>query len=258
MRGRPPKVTCLCPTYGRFSKLRDSLSCFLHQTYPYKELLILNDAPVSFRCPFPNVTVVNKDDMYETLGYKRQAILEMADGQLVSHWDDDDLYLPWHLEKNVEKLRENDWGCVKPKYALMLVGSEGGPWRMKGPEENVFEAMITFRRKEALDLGGYSNKSSGQTLKLLNAFGGRYHVYKPEPFPSFIFRWNNGVRHIQGNNNENAAQQFADGNQDFGDGSLLPRDLSRYLLILDETLDSVPYNKSKLMGKLSIWKESPL
>ena len=40
-----PWVTCLCPTYGRFERLREALACFLAQDYPNRRLIILNDAP---------------------------------------------------------------------------------------------------------------------------------------------------------------------------------------------------------------------
>ena len=46
-----PLVAALCPTYGRFSRLRESLACFLAQDYPNKQLIILNDADVQIGDP---------------------------------------------------------------------------------------------------------------------------------------------------------------------------------------------------------------
>jgi glycosyltransferase involved in cell wall biosynthesis len=35
-----PKISCICPTRGRFETLRESISFFLLQDYPNKELII--------------------------------------------------------------------------------------------------------------------------------------------------------------------------------------------------------------------------
>jgi hypothetical protein len=255
-----PKVTCVCPTYGRFEELRNSLSCFLHQTYPNKKLLIVNDAPVPINCRFPDVEAVNVDTRYETLGYKRQAILEMVDTPLISHWDDDDLYLPWHLAENTKRLLEADVWCVKPSKALVLSGDCEGNYRMKGPESNVFEAMMTFMPDKALELGGYSDASSGQTIQLMSAFKeeGKYLLYEPKPFPSFVFRWANGVRHVQGRNGPDAGEIFARGNRDFGRGDLVPKNLSHYYSVIEEYIGKLlPDAKEEFLNKLSCWLEAP-
>ena len=61
-----PKVTCLCATKGRFSALRQSVSFFLLQDYPNKELLIFNNSEVPInahpKLAAQGVRVVNAGD----------------------------------------------------------------------------------------------------------------------------------------------------------------------------------------------------
>ncbi len=226
-----PPCTCLCPTYGRFERLRDAVACFLLQDYPgEKHLLVLNDAPEPIRREGARapVTVCNVQPRYATLGDKRQALLEIADTPLVAHWDDDDLYLPWHLSRCVERLLETDSGCARPRAAWWAVGPPAA-FRVKGPKHNVFEGQMVFRRERALELGGYPPKHSGQAKDLLRAFGkvGELETWNPgDADISYVYRWGDGLCHISGaGNTERAAETFGTVNSDFGAGDpLIPSD----------------------------------
>jgi hypothetical protein len=198
--GRGPAVTCLCPTYGRPQQLRDSVACFLLQDYHLKRLLILNDGPVPLSgAGLPSaVEVVNAGARYPTLGHKRQALLEMADTPLVAHWDDDDLYLPWHLSRCSRRLQETRASCVKAASAWYATGPRGRA-TVQGVRRNVFEGQMVFRRDRALSLGGYPPLDSGQAKELLEAFGraGELHVWEPpEERISYIYRWADGLAHV--------------------------------------------------------------
>ena len=255
--GTWPAVTALCPTYGRFERLRDAVACFLKQDYAGEVgLLILNDAPVPIALRTTKteddefeddggrvrIRVVNAPSRYPTLGHKRQALLEMAETELVTHWDDDDLYLPWHLTMLAARLQRRNLGlwasdfglwtsdlglsCVKPRAAWWAVGPADS-WELRGPCHNVFEGQMLFRRRRALDLGGYPPKVSGQAKALLGAFAraGELETWNPRrPDISYIYRWSDGLHHISGSGNTTKSHTgFAHKNQDFGDGrALLP------------------------------------
>ena len=256
-----PAVTCLCPTYGRFSRLREALACFLAQDYPNKQLIIMNDAPIQlnladgsspgteqhwadpwhFQINKRGVLLLNVDVGCANLGQKRQALLELAQTRLVSHWDDDDLYLPWHLSQCVERLTsDSEWAwedkaiarpaCVKPRGAWYMVGQLPS-LDVRGIHHNVFEGQIVFDRKKALELGGYTPKHSGQALDLMRAFSRAdlFGRFDPYPFVSYVYRWGCGVSHISACRKERGAEDFRAGNVDFGDGApLTPADLTPY------------------------------
>jgi hypothetical protein len=202
----------------------------LLQDYPGKRLLILNDAPVPIRagyCP-RDVTVINCRPRFATLGHKRQALLELADTPLVAHWDDDDLYLPWHLDRCVNRLTGRPGaGCVKPGRAWFGVGARDA-MHIRGLRRNVFEGQMVFERRRALALGGYPPLVSGQAKALLEAFrrAGELHVWDPEPEEiSYVYRWGEGQKHISaGADSLRSHAAFGRGNRDFGNGApLIPK-----------------------------------
>ena len=313
-------VTCLCPTYGRFARLREALACFLAQDYPNKRLIILNDAPVPIRvapevgsrrsevgsppisgfrpppsgvlspsdpspppsdlCPSPSVAVRNAPHgCFANLGEKRQALLELAETPLVAHWDDDDLYLPWHLSRAVAALLarpvgpdglrspEGEVGCVKARGAWYLTGPREA-LQFRGIRHNVFEGSMVFRRQEALDLGGYPPVHSGQAKALLDAFhkAGRLHGIGDReapthcslptahyPFPSYVYRWGQGVAHISSiGNGGDAGERFRQANHDFGDGEpLTPGDLTPYWSVIPSA------TSAKSADRTAVSEEAP-
>lgn len=95
---RRPLISCVMPTYGRPLYVNEAVAMFLRQDYPDRELIVLNDCPgQTYVCDLPQVRVVNRPERYPTLGEKRNGAIELARGELIAVWDDDDVYLPWRL-----------------------------------------------------------------------------------------------------------------------------------------------------------------
>ena len=95
-----PLISIITPTYNR-SKYHERLyECFTSQTYPQKELLILDDSqePSSFftNLKDPRVHYTHSPKRL-TLGEKRNYLLEKAQGEIIAHFDDDDFYAPKYL-----------------------------------------------------------------------------------------------------------------------------------------------------------------
>lgn len=231
-----PAVTCLCPTYGRFGRLREAVACFLLQDYPRKHLVILNDAPSPIVEPdeaLPdNITLVNAEPRFHTLGHKRQTLLELAQTPLAAHWDDDDLYMPWHLSQCAEALRHRrEPLMVRPRGAWWALGC-GASFLVRGPCHNVFEGQVVFSRVDALAMGGYPPKVSGQAKALIEAFqqAGDFREFDPWPFISYVYRWGDGIRHVStGGDNPQTHAAFGAENTDYGGGeSLIPPGIPPY------------------------------
>ena len=99
------KIACLCVTFNRPAQLAEAVESFLHQTYPaeLRELVIVDDAGqyAPAACDdLPGVKLVTTRHRFRTLGEKRNASAALAspDVEAYAVWDDDDIYLPWHLE----------------------------------------------------------------------------------------------------------------------------------------------------------------
>jgi glycosyltransferase involved in cell wall biosynthesis len=110
-----PFVSCLCLTYNRpplqLDLLEEAVQSYLLQSYPAdrRELLILNDTPghrltEDYRLQAKGVNVINIPRRFRTLGEKYAAAHGLARGNILLWWDDDDISLPWRVQRSVSKL----------------------------------------------------------------------------------------------------------------------------------------------------------
>jgi hypothetical protein len=229
------EVTCLCPTHGRLDKLLNALACYLTQTYPARRLLICNDAPMPIVLCAEGVyldgiiveyghgvRVHNAAYQAPTLGDKRQFLLDSAETALVTHWDDDDIYLPWHVDMLVREWSQGESACVKPRAGWYVLGHDPKLTIRSTPHHNTFEGQMLFERDTARKLGGYPSTHSGQARALMGAFrkAGQLHTWNPDDARvSYCYRWADGAHHISAiGNKANAATQFAERNTHYGDG----------------------------------------
>lgn len=110
-----PLVSCVMPTFGRPAYVNESVAMFLAQDYPAKELIVLNDCAGQTYCgDLPGVRIVNAPRRYPTLGEKRNAAIELAEGPIVAVWDDDDVYLPWRLSFSVRQMQQWNTPFYRP------------------------------------------------------------------------------------------------------------------------------------------------
>lgn len=107
-------ISCICPTFGRFPHeqhlLNESVESFLRQSYPEKELIILNDCPdqkIVFN--HPEILVINSERRYRTLGEKYNAAIAVAQGDFIAPWEDDDISLPPRLRFSRQQLGDADY-----------------------------------------------------------------------------------------------------------------------------------------------------
>ena len=224
------KVSCLTATYGRYSVLCEAVSCFIEQDYENKELIILNNHPVQLSCDLPQVTVYN-EPIYETLGDCRNRLIQLATGDYIRTWDDDDLYLPWAISQGIENI--GDSPAWKPYYSW--------GWRVDRDEMylggNKYEASWTVR-KTIVELFGYLNQSGGNEHNSLenglNLLGG---IAKGKVKPSYVYRWASGLCRISGSLNKNdlsrettlkRTARWKNHNSDTGDGIIRTVDMSAY------------------------------
>jgi glycosyltransferase involved in cell wall biosynthesis len=120
---RYPFVSCICLTYNRAPNhlhlIGEAVESYLRQSYPagYRQLFIINDTPgqelqVEGYSPYyflpggqvPGIHVINLPCRFRTLGEKYLAAMGLAQGDILMWWDDDDISLPWRIERSVARL----------------------------------------------------------------------------------------------------------------------------------------------------------
>lgn len=105
--GAQPVISCVMPTKNRVILAKEAIRCFLDQTYPNRELIIVaggsrhsQRALSSYVADLgqPNIKCVPLYDEDASLGRMRNISLDTAAGDLICQWDDDDLYHPERLQ----------------------------------------------------------------------------------------------------------------------------------------------------------------
>ena len=98
---------------GRNALAREAVRCFVEQTYRPRELLILNEGEESLGLEGENIREIRIGRVAtRTLGDLRNLALELASGDWVIQWDDDDWYGPQRIEEQM--------GARRPGSAVLL------------------------------------------------------------------------------------------------------------------------------------------
>lgn len=172
---------------------RIAVQCFLDQSYPEKELVVINDGRQSFlRRKDPSVREIRlRKSSTITLGDLRNVGLANARGELVIQWDDDD----WHHPRRME-VQVASW----EKGAAVLLGEQ---IRYSFPHRRAFvyrrrsgiEGTILHERLAKLR---YPSVVRGEDTQFLAQFRSRRIVEYHEPlYVRFFHRANTwGISHI--------------------------------------------------------------
>jgi glycosyltransferase involved in cell wall biosynthesis len=99
-------VSCIMPTFNRRPFVPLALQCFRSQTYPHKELIVVDDGsdPVAdLLDSVPDVRYLRVSHRL-TIGAKRNLACREARGEIIAHLDDDDWYAPDRLEYQIAPL----------------------------------------------------------------------------------------------------------------------------------------------------------
>lgn len=101
---QPPLVSCLMPTKGRFEQVQLSIGSYRRQTWPNRELIVLDQNSDGRLAAWiaglndPGIRVFTMPGLQEPLGSIRNRTIDLANGQLLCTWDDDDLHHPAYIE----------------------------------------------------------------------------------------------------------------------------------------------------------------
>jgi GT2 family glycosyltransferase/MoaA/NifB/PqqE/SkfB family radical SAM enzyme/Tfp pilus assembly protein PilF/glycosyltransferase involved in cell wall biosynthesis len=106
-----PLVSVIVPTFNRPDMLPDTLRSILDQTYPYIEIVVVNDAGKSVerlvKEVAPNAVYISHERNKGLAGARNTGIRQ-ATGKYIAYLDDDDIFYPEHIETLVTFLEESD------------------------------------------------------------------------------------------------------------------------------------------------------
>lgn len=109
----PPLVSCMMVTGQRPALAALAIECFRRQTYPHRELIIIDDSGTDALAAavglggggeFSSIHWVRLPPEGKTLGALRNHALTATRGDFLCQWDDDDLSSPDRLERQLAAL----------------------------------------------------------------------------------------------------------------------------------------------------------
>ncbi|SDE60949.1 glycosyltransferase family 2 protein [Riemerella columbipharyngis] len=112
--GKCPLVSIIVPAYNVENYIEEALQSVLSQTYQNWECIIINDGSTD-----NTLNIIKKwkekDSRFRIYEQENQGIIktrnrgiDLAKGELVAFLDSDDVWLPCHLEHNINNLYENN------------------------------------------------------------------------------------------------------------------------------------------------------
>lgn len=117
------------PTRGREGWARDAVRMFQEQTYPNKEIVIVDDLMQrSFITGIQGPNVIYMTAPRLTVGEKRNLAISRASGAIVMHWDSDDKYRADRMEHQVNLLIEKGVDLVGYNSMEFEDADRGGRW----------------------------------------------------------------------------------------------------------------------------------
>lgn len=188
------KVSFICTSYRRFYCVRRIISQFYAQTYSNKELILFNtDMEFPFTLDFydPNIIVVNNDKDYETgepyqnRGQICRDAVTHATGDYFMLADDDDIYLPWHIQQAVDGIEGNGKDAWKPEMSFFA-----SPGRLI-LVMNTLEASVIVKMDRIREIGFRSDITGYEGLSWYTRLRDEKQLdeHNKEYVPSYCFNW---------------------------------------------------------------------
>jgi glycosyltransferase involved in cell wall biosynthesis len=194
-----PIVSVLVPTYGRVRLLEEVLESFIRQdTDVRREIIVLNDREDQFleynghRPINADVHIVNAQDRIKTLGEKRNILAQVASGEFITYWDDDDVPLVNNISHHLKYI------CNDGVYSNKLIFQRDAgkiPRVIYG--RRLWLVSLLVSRSYYQEAGGCRDITGYEDRDASTRLSDRRVVDVNEVTP-YLYRWQTGSRHTSG------------------------------------------------------------
>lgn len=182
-----PLVSCVMPTADRRDMARRAIDYFRRQDHPARELVILDDGddPIADMIPpDPRIRYL-AGERRMVLGAKRNALCELAHGDVVLHWDDDDWTASHRVSYQLAELQRSGADVCGTSSLTYL--SPAGPraWRYEhggGPRARWVAGNTMCYERDAWRRGRFAEIPVGEDWRFLTDHQRRVHVIPDDRF----------------------------------------------------------------------------
>ncbi len=141
-----PLVSCVMPTRDRPTFIRQAVACFEAQTYPNKELVVVdNGDPIKHLLP-AGVRYRHVGYHQLTTGAMRNAACELATGPIIAHWDDDDYSHPARLKEQMKLMVSMCVSLTGYNSMFFIDESNEKAWLYRNPEFYALGTSLVYSR----------------------------------------------------------------------------------------------------------------
>ncbi len=166
-----PRVSCLMVTANRKRLAERAVTCFVNQTYPNRELVIIDDGKEDYTPLFHGIDP--RDVTYVriprtsrlVLGTLRNIALEHARGEYLVQWDDDDWYHPERIARQVSCLDQGYDACCLSASLMHLDNQDFFSLPYIGYLPNGIPGSIMHRRSKTIRYPEYRRAEDTVYLK---------------------------------------------------------------------------------------------
>lgn len=163
-----PLVSCLMVTRGRAELASLAIRCYQAQTYPHRELIVVDDDPCDALGRFiqdlqdPTIRLFRQPNEGAPLGELRQRSVDYSSGEYLCQWDDDDLYDPRRIEFQIfSLLGSSAEACFLQRWMLWWPRTH----RLAISKHRVWEGSMLCRRDVIPD---YQQLTQGEDSPVTN------------------------------------------------------------------------------------------
>jgi glycosyltransferase involved in cell wall biosynthesis len=198
-----PLVSAIMPTRGRSIWAFQALLMFLDQSWANKEIVILDDLDDrSFSAPpdFPGVRY-HISEKQKTIGEKRNLCIERAAGEIIIHWDSDDLYSLDRMEHQSDMLISTGSDAVGYNRMTFVDEEKGQRVVYHGAQHYMIGVSMCYWKRiwrerpfPAKNVGEDNDFQFGRRLKTATCEAGDRIIARLHPDNSFD-KWKEILKH---------------------------------------------------------------
>ena len=188
------KLSFVCTSYRRFTCVERIVAQYHAQTYPNKELIIFNtdeEYPYSLGFEDSSIIIVNNGTNYKTgtpyenRGQICRDAVTHATGDYFMLADDDDIYLPWHMQQAVDGIEANGKDAWKPEQSFFATPNKVQMCM------NTLEASVIVKMERIREIGFRSDVTGYEGLSWYTQLRDEKHLDEHNKYyvPSYCFNW---------------------------------------------------------------------
>lgn len=168
-----PLVSAVMLTADRQKLTERALRCFRSQTYECKQLVIVDTGVTPFMLPEWSIEILGsirlaglRRSHTDSIGTLRNLGAELADGELIVHWDSDDWSAPERMTQQVNQLLDTGADVVGAHTMVFFDSNTKSAYVYSNPPVDVLGTSLMYKR-EVLSKLPFDHINTGEDTKWL-------------------------------------------------------------------------------------------